>query len=177
MGQKFAIRPLAKTDRKDLIDNYFSYWDELKRNPNLGLSFVPKKPALKDEQVWFKNMLNNVKRGNEVASVALVDGKAVGLCNAHRLSRRENAHIAELGIAIRDGYRGAGIGEALMKDVIKRSRGKFEIIQLAVFAMNEKAEKLYRRLNFKEYGRVPNGMKRDGRYTDTILMYLNIKKF
>src|SRR5690348_15231512 len=136
MGLKFTIRPLAKTDRKDLIDNYFSYWEELKRNPNLGLSFLPKKPGLKDEHAWFKNMLDKVKRGDEVASVAVVDGKAVGLCQAHRLSRRENEHIAELGIAIRDGYRGAGIGEALMKDVIKRSKGKFEIIQLAVFAIN-----------------------------------------
>ncbi|MDE1869777.1 MAG: GNAT family N-acetyltransferase [Candidatus Micrarchaeota archaeon] len=174
MGRAFTIREVRKRDRDDLISNFFSYYEELKRNPKLGLGLLPKKPSIKQEHEWFKNMMKLVKRGDEVSSVAIVDGKAVALCNIKRSSMAVSQHVGSLGIAIRDGYRREGIGKALMKDVLARSKNKFEIITLEVFESNKHAIELYKKFGFKEFGKLPNGIKRNGKYTDAVFMSLKL---
>ncbi|MDE1846813.1 MAG: GNAT family N-acetyltransferase [Candidatus Micrarchaeota archaeon] len=173
---KFIVRPVSRRDRDDLVGCYYSYWEERKQNPLLGLGFLAKKPTLKEEREWFKNMYGSVRRGDTIASVAEVDGKVVGLCDVKGQRRlADTAHVAVLGIAIRKEYRAMGIGSGLLKDVIKRSGKRFDIITLSVFGTNKKAEELYRKVGFRRYGVLPKGLRRNGREIPHVYMYLDLR--
>jgi ribosomal protein S18 acetylase RimI-like enzyme len=55
--------------------------------------------------------------------------------------------------------------------LIPACRGKFEVLQLCVISVNERAQRLYRKHGFKEYGRAPKGFKRGDRYFDEVMMW------
>lgn len=61
-----------------------------------------------------------------------------------------------------------------MKEAIQKSRGKFESIELGVFANNAKAIKLYEQLCFKKIGFIPDAIKGAGKYFDEETMYLQL---
>lgn len=50
-----------------------------------------------------------------------------------------------------------------------------KIITLEVFANNPIAIPLYKKLGFQEYGSLPNGLKRQGEFSDSVLMYKKVK--
>ncbi|MGI0141110.1 MAG: GNAT family N-acetyltransferase [Candidatus Micrarchaeales archaeon] len=175
-GTLFIIRPVERRDREALIKNYYSYQKEIKRDVHFGLSSQPKIPTLKEERKWFAGLMKDIKRGDAIASIAERNGHVVGMCDVHRYKRMaETLHIAELGIAIRKDSRGIGIGEMLLRDIIERSKHKFEMLRLSVFATND-AKKLYKKVGFVEFGVLPNGLKRRRTYIDNVFMYLNLKE-
>lgn len=175
MTAKFTIRKLKAEDQRDLIDVYFSYFDELKSNKEFGLLLPNKKPSVKDENKWFSDKWRSIMRGDTIASVAVVDGKVVGLCDIYGSTGTPNAHVGHLGIAIRAGYRGIGIGKELMKHALENAGKRFEIVNLSVFNVNKNAIKLYSSLGFKKYGSLPNGIKRGKSYFNEDLMYLALR--
>jgi ribosomal protein S18 acetylase RimI-like enzyme len=78
-----------------------------------------------------------------------------------------------LGIAIGSGYRDIGIGTEMMEVLIEESRkAGLKLLLLGVFETNNRARHLYEKLGFKEIGRVPKGIFRNGRYIDEIRMAL-----
>jgi RimJ/RimL family protein N-acetyltransferase len=169
------IRELQWKDMDDLVANYYSYYDELKETPDFGIIFYHKKPTFDSEVEWFSSLYKGIKEGNVIAVVAEEDGKVVGLCDAHRIRPgSEMAHSALLGIAIKKGYRGKGLGEAMMQKLIELSKGKFEILKLEVFSVNSVAINLYRRLGFVEYGTMPNAIKRGKTYYESVYMYYKL---
>jgi RimJ/RimL family protein N-acetyltransferase len=105
--------------------------------------------------------------------VAEVDGAVVGGANFARGRWRKNAHTADLGVALLPGFRGRGIGEALMREGIEWARSVgVRKLTLGVFATNERAVALYRRLGFAEEARLRGQGILDGRPVDEILMAL-----
>jgi ribosomal protein S18 acetylase RimI-like enzyme len=82
----------------------------------------------------------------------------------------EDVHLGILWIAVIAPWRGRGIGNQLMTRAIEACKGKFEIIQLAVFGVNERAQRLYERHGFEVYERAPRAIKRGNRYIDRVLM-------
>src|SRR5579875_1185737 len=123
------IRDVEWKDFPDLVDNYFRLYEEVRTDPGLGILLFAKKPSLADEVQWFSTLYRNLLNQSHVASVAEVDGHAVGLVVVGRGPHEEGAHVGDLGINIRDGYRDRGVGKALMKDVLQKCRGKFEMVQ------------------------------------------------
>ena len=170
------IRELQWTDMDDLVENYYSFYDELKEAPDFGIIFYQKKPDYESEVEWFSALYRRVKEGNALAVVAEEDGKIVGLCDAHRLRPgSEISHAAVLGITIKKEYRGRGLGFRMIQKVIELSRGKFEMLKLEVFSVNSVAMNLYRRLGFVEYGMLPGAIKRGNVYFDSVHMYYKAK--
>lgn len=171
------IRDIQWNDFKEVIENYYSYYDELENNPDLGLVFQFKKPDLKDEIKWFSNLYSSVLKGDALAVVAVEEGKVVGLCDVNRIRpETELQHNGLLGIAIRKEFRGSGIGKELMAAMLERCRGKFETIVLDVFTTNKNAISLYKKFGFVEYGLLPNAVKRGNRYFDELKMYCELKE-
>ena len=167
------IRELQWNDMNDIIDNYYSYYEEVKRDPEFGIIFFHAKPSFDSEVEWFSNLYKNTLRGDAFVKVAVEDGKVVGICDILRLRPgTEASHNGILGIAIKEGYRDKGIGKALISDALDAARGKLEIVSLGVLTTNKRAYSLYRKLGFIEYGMRPKSVKRGKRYFDEILMYI-----
>lgn len=102
----------------------------------------------------------------------------IALCDVRgRFERMESSHIGTLGIHVRKEYRGRGVGKALLLRTIEACKGKFEIITLEVFSNNLQAKRLYEEVGFRKYGTLTKGVKREGKYIDMELRYLDLMEF
>ncbi len=105
--------------------------------------------------------------------VAELDGRVVGGANFLRGRWSKNAHTADLGVALLPDARGRGIGEALLREGIEWARSVgIRKLKLGVFASNDRALALYRKLGFVEEARLKGEVVLDGRATDEVLMAL-----
>ncbi|MGC9310817.1 MAG: GNAT family N-acetyltransferase [Candidatus Aenigmatarchaeota archaeon] len=130
-----------------------------------------KKKSKKEEIEFVAEMLKKCENRQIVCLVAEVNGKVSGMANVDKL-REAEAHAGTLGIALRKNARGKGIGKLLMETVIFEAKKslKIEIVVLEVFAENERAIALYKKLGFRKFGTLKNGLKRRGKYSDKIMM-------
>ena len=87
-------------------------------------------------------------------------------------------HRAQLGVAVRKEYWNQGIATAILNRLIEAAPGMgFSQIELSVVADNERAQALYRKLGFREIGRIPNALQsEDGSRRDEIWMALLLEK-
>ncbi len=169
------IRELQWNDFDDLVTGYFSYYDEVKQNPDLGIIFYNERPSMAHEIDWFKNLYSDVLAGDAVAMVLEEDGMAVGMCDVRRLRPgSEVSHTGSLGVVIRSGYRDHGKGQQLVKAALEACRGKFELIVLSVFTINKRAAHVYEKLGFVNYGTLPGSVHRDSRHIDEYQMYYEV---
>jgi len=127
---------------------------------------------IKEERRWFER---GTKEGM-LYLVARVGGKVVGGASIHPRTDKQ-AHVAEFGIYIRDGYRNLGLGTTLTNTFIEIAKKHgLEILQLSVYATNNMAFHVYKKCGYKECGRLTRDIKfLDGAYTDRILMELPLK--
>ncbi len=101
-------------------------------------------------------------------------GEMVGLYILHPNNVGRCGHICNASYAVRADRRGQHIGEALVRDCMKKGRELgFRILQFnAVVASNQAALRLYGRLGFTRLGVIPGGfLNRNGEYEDIIPHY------
>lgn len=107
--------------------------------------------------------------------VAEIDSNIVGGGVIHRMPQARLNHSAHIGIGIRPEGQGVGIGRAIMEELIwwaTDGDGKgITRIDLAVFADNTRAIRLYESLGFEHEGRRRNMIRyEDGRHVDDLIM-------
>ncbi|HVP40545.1 MAG TPA: GNAT family N-acetyltransferase [Candidatus Krumholzibacteriaceae bacterium] len=105
---------------------------------------------------------------------AEVDGKVIA---NSEIGKREDliSHVGGFGITIKQGYRGIGIGTKIMQTLIEESKkAGLKILVLEVFDTNNIAKHLYQKMGFKEAGRIPKGIYKNGKYVDLIRMTLEL---
>ncbi|HMK95820.1 MAG TPA: GNAT family N-acetyltransferase [Candidatus Limnocylindrales bacterium] len=168
------VRPMKPRDFEGVVRNYYEAQDEAKRNPWIGIFVYAEKPPIKDERKWFRETLAKAKKGDGFALVAEVEGEIVGATDVWtKTAQQDQRHVGMIGLLVREDYRNMGVGTALLSALIERAKqqGKYELLVLSVFANNEHARHLYRKLGFAEFGVLPKGLKRNGEYVDEIYMY------
>jgi len=135
-----------------------------------------RKISLEDEAKWKAERLADFRRGNGQVLVARVGGRIAGTCDARRERFKGRGNVS-LGIAIASGYRGIGLGEALLRLNIEtaRKRQKPRNIFLTVLGPNKPARALYRKVGFRELAVLPKWVLQDGKYVDHIFMILKRK--
>jgi L-amino acid N-acyltransferase YncA len=129
----------------------------------------------KGQLVWFKK---NTKTGilkQDFFLIARVDGKVIGgaIVQPHPQAQSTNrAHLALYDIFISKNFRNLGLGTLLTKELVEIAKQHgVEVLQLSVYASNERAFHVYQKCGFKQAGRLTRGIKfSDGTYTDEILM-------
>jgi len=127
-----------------------------------------------EEAEWLSRRLASISKGELIDAVAEVDGKVIA--NSEVGKRNDiMSHVGDLGIGIKQGYRGIGIGAQLMKTLIDESKkAGLKILVLDHFATNKKARRLYQKMGFKEAGKIPKCIYKNGDYIDLIRMTLEL---
>jgi RimJ/RimL family protein N-acetyltransferase len=169
------VRELRWGDFDDIVRAYWRLYDERDAGEPHGITLFARKPTLAEEVNWFASEYRKVLSGDAVAVVAELGGRVVGQCTVARVGRApdaENGHVGELGIMVERGYRGRGVGHALLKAALARSRGRFEVVRLGVHSDNVGARRLYESFGFRLVGAIPRANRRRGTYTDEQLMAL-----
>jgi RimJ/RimL family protein N-acetyltransferase len=129
----------------------------------------------KDERRFLNRTLKGLAEGNVVSVAAFDRDRMVGNCDIFRRTPQDVRHTGVLGIVIVEEYRGVGLGEAMIKAALSQASeiGAWAI-ELEVFATNAPAKHLYEKVGFTTAGVVPKKMQRDGKFIDSVQMYLHL---
>jgi L-amino acid N-acyltransferase YncA len=167
-GRKVVFRPPKWEDLDGLIEYINSLVDE---KVEIVLN---KKIAREEEAEWLAKRLISVDKGDVIHIVAEVDGEVVAGAEIERQKHRMS-HVGVLGIGIKSPYRGIGIGTTIMKMLIEESKkAGLKILVLDVFDTNKIAKEFYEKMGFKEVGRIPKGVCKNGKYIDLARMALEL---
>ena len=80
------------------------------------------------------------------------------------------------GMYIRNAFRGAGVGDSIMEQLMHVARGRVEIVTLTVVSQNTRARGFYERWGFRAYGVEERAIKLTDRdYLDETLMALRME--
>lgn len=104
-------------------------------------------------------------------------GAMVGTAGAFREKRAKARHKATIvGVYVAPEARGRGVGAAVVGAAVECARGWEGVTQLhlAVAVPNEPAERLYRSLGFRTWGREPRAIRLPDRYVDEEHMVLEV---
>ncbi len=169
-NKKIIIRSASKSDLKqvkkfqDFINSFI--------NEDAMILFN-KKIFLKEETTWLKNQLTQIKKHKLVYLIAEHNNALVGsVVLVSKIERQD--HVADFGITIKNGYRGIGLGKYLIKEIIKLAKKELKpkpkIITFDAFANNKPAISLYKKMGFKQVGKIPRQFQYKGKLVDEIIM-------
>lgn len=121
-------------------------------------------------EVW-RARLSNVAPLDRIL-VAVADGEVVGNLGLHPQANIRRAHVAGIGMAVRDDWHGKGIGKALLRSAIDLADNWLGLmrLELTVWCDNTIAQRLYASEGFVAEGTHRAYALRHGRYTDAIAM-------
>ena len=137
--------------------------------------------SLKEEQMAFLSSYDDEanlgkdewERRIKNVVFAIVDGKPIGMMTFVLRGRAKNDHIADIfGVYVEKKFRGKGIGNRLLRNVISRIRKNDRIskISLSVVADQTPAVSLYMKYGFKVVGILERELKLNGNYYDELVM-------
>jgi RimJ/RimL family protein N-acetyltransferase len=123
-----------------------------------------------EEERWLKGTLTEIKTGKNMLFWACHEDTIVGSVNIlHGYER--SWHVGKIGLMVDRDFRREGIGKFLLEFILEKAKD-FDIktATLEVFSDNLPAISLYENVGFRVYGRLPNGLFRKGKFSDTIEM-------
>lgn len=130
-----------------------------------------------EEKLWLDRTMQNMKDGAQFYVVAKLDGKIIGSANIERGWMRER-ETGTFRFSVSNDYRDRGIGTKLVETGIRMAKEEMSLKTLIswIFADDEKAIYLAKKMGFVEAGRLPESVKYKDGYTDQILVYLSLDK-
>jgi len=176
-SSEVVVRELRWSDFDAIRDTYYLLYEEREVQKDIGITLFDSRPSHENETDWFAGLYRHVITGTTIVVVAERDGQAIGHCTVRCLApsgSSEAAHVGELGILVHRDHRGTGVGRALLTAALRQCRGKFEIVRLSVFSVNQRARRLYEEFGFVYIGTVPRAVHRGDRYLDEDLMFLDL---
>jgi ribosomal protein S18 acetylase RimI-like enzyme len=131
-----------------------------------------RKPKLGRIKNSLKERLKEVKNKDVVYLVVELKGKILGRAWIKRVNDHNQEHIGNLAIHLHSSLRGKGLGEKLLKEILKEAKKvlKIKMVTLGVMGKNTPAKNLYKKVGFKEYGKLVKGFRHFERLEDSILM-------
>lgn len=163
LNPAFRIVPIAE----EHIERFRGALDSVARERRYLLFLEA--PPLEDVGKFLRY---NIRKGYP-QYVALVEEEVVGWCDVLPIDRPTRAHNGVLGIAVLAGFRGRGIGTALLRETLKAARAfGLTRVELGYRAGNSGVAALYERFGFVREGVLRKGVRLDGAYEDLICMAL-----
>jgi ribosomal protein S18 acetylase RimI-like enzyme len=163
-GRKVILRTLKWEDLDDLLDFINSLVDE-------RANIIRTEKVSRDEEIeWLSGVFKRLEKGEIFCVAAEVDGHLMANSEVIR-GTGYSRHVGFIGIAIKKGFRGIGIGTEMMKALEEHARKiGLKVLTLSVFANNQHAINLYKKMGFVETGLVPKRFFKDGAYIDEMIM-------
>lgn len=170
-GEEVVIRYSEIGDVKELL----RFINELS-NEKTFIAYQGENETIKSETKYLKEKLKSIKDKKSVQLLAFCDSKLVAESEIHMMEKVEK-HIGIFGISISQNFRNKGLGTMLTNLVLQEAKKNIpgiKIVILDVYSTNVVARNLYKKIGFLEYGILPSGICRNGKYEDTVFMYKNI---
>lgn len=170
-GREIIFRYPTKDDLELLVD----YINTLSKEKTF-IIFQGEQVSLEEEKKYLDEQLKGIKEGKIVQLLAFSDGKLIGNTQIN-LKDKATKHTAVFGISIAKEFRGEGTGALLMEKIIaeaKESLKGLKIITLTCFANNEAAKRLYEKMGFIEYGKLPKGLIHKDQFIDHVYMFKEV---
>ena len=162
-----VIREAGPADAQQVIQ----YVQQLAEEPGIYIALSPGEfnLSIKEEQQIFADMAASE---NSLFLVAEAEGQIVGTLTCRGGHRRATHHAAMIGMSVGQAWRGQGIGNMLMEQLIEwaKNSGVITRLELAVFAQNENAISLYHKFGFEVEGKCRRAIYKDGEYYDNLIM-------
>lgn len=171
-GKEIVIR---YPDVNDVIE-MTRYINELSKEKTF-ITFQGEEITFEAEKKYVGGFLKKIKEKKAIKLLVIHNSKIIGISEVS-MGERTAKHIGIFGITIAKEFRNEGIGRLLMEKVFEQAEKEMpslKIVILEVFAKNSIAKRVYERFGFIEYGKLPNGITRGGKFEDAILMYKNVK--
>jgi len=173
--KKLKIRSIDKSDLKN-IKKFQKHINALIAEDAKIL--MNTQATLKDEQEFVESAISEIKNKTRVHIIVEDGNEIIGGVDIKRDRWRRN-HIGKLGIAIRDGYRGIGLGRYIMAEILKLAKKELKpmpkIVQLEVYENNKPAIALYKKMGFKTVGKIPKQIQYKGKLIAEYIMIKEIK--
>lgn len=171
-GRVVTLRSARVEDAAGLLENLHA----ITRESDQLLMFPGEvRYTVEQEAAWVREHLEHPR---SMILVAEVDGRIVGCLDFRPGERRKQHHYGSFGIALRQAYRGRGVGSAMIQMMLDwaAAHPQIEKVGLSVFSTNQRAIALYERLGFVEVGRSPHHFRLGpDNYADNIIMCRFVK--
>lgn len=167
-NQKLIIRKACEDDTERFLKYFNSVGGE---TDFLGFGAEGPRVTLEEEREIFKNSTSK-----NFFLIAELDKKIVGSCSVSTNEKRlRSFHFGELGIVVLKDYWNLGIGYNLISTAVMLSKkAGLKKINLDTRIDNTKAVNLYKKLGFKEEGRITRGTFINNKFYDLLVMGLEI---
>lgn len=173
-GRKVVLRAICWDDLHSVLELANNLVSERAIDPNFGI-LLDKKQTLDTEADWLSTKVAGIEKGEQISVIAEVDSKIVGNSEVVRGKSTDEYHHGVLGIAIHRDYRNLGIGLEMIRTLIEESRKSgLKTISLETFANNLRAIHVYESAGFRQVGRIPKKIYRNGEFTDAIVMSMEL---
>ncbi len=140
------------------------------------LLFHGEKVSLAEERARLLESINEIKQHKAIYLVALVNNTIAGFGRI-KLRSKVNSHIGDLEVSVAKKFRSNGVGSLLTSVLISEGEKKLEelrIISATTFEVNTFAKKMYKKLGFKKFGCLPEGVHHKGTYIGLLHLYKKI---
>jgi RimJ/RimL family protein N-acetyltransferase len=172
LGKIISIRLPQPTD----LNALYKYAKTIEAEDTY-ITLNPKEPiTLEEEKSFLKHTIDQINKKTKLHFLVLDGDQIIGASHIEKNGRR-STHIGTFGIALLKEYRSQGIGKKLMEYIISEAQTTLKVskITLNCLANNKVAIKLYKKLGFKKYGRLPQGHQFHQKFVDTIYFYKDLK--
>ena len=171
-GQEFLIRTPRGEDAAAML----AYIGPVAGETEFFIVEPDEFPAEDEERKWIQDHLDHP---GKLLLLAEASGTIIGSLSFENGRYRRIAHRGSFGIGVRKEWRGRGVGTALLRTLLEWAEANpiIEKVGLEVFATNERAIRLYKKLGFVEQGFGGKEVKRGpGEYVDVVWMYRFVKQ-
>jgi RimJ/RimL family protein N-acetyltransferase len=160
---EFALRPVLYDDDHDwLVD--------LHNDPVVLENLTNPVPiTMAQHLAWWDRISHDAF---EMRLIFTVDGARAGFTKFYQINRANNN--CTLGADLHQSYRGKGLANPMWKLMLNKCFDDIGLhrVSLTAAEFNEISQRVYRRLGFKEEGKLIQSLYRKGKYYDQIMMYL-----
>lgn len=170
-GNEILIRYPLSTD----VNMLHRYINTLSQEQTF-IRFQGEEISIEEETNYLNSQIEKIEKGEAVKLFVFNNNELVAVSDIY-LEDKISSHVGVFGITVAIEFRNEGIGKMLMELVLKEATEnmpKLKIATLGVFSNNPLALEMYKKLSFREYGRLPKGVNHRGEFVDHIYMYKNI---